>query len=60
MVEASDSHSVDLYPPPLSTDKNRDDLSKVQIRGEYELYDASDVNVSMLSMLSLGVVYHFN
>ena len=35
-------------------------IGKVQIRGEYELYDASDVNVSMLSMLSLGVVYHFN
>lgn len=36
------------------------DIGKVQIRGEYELYDASDANVSMLSMLSLGVVYHFN
>ena len=36
------------------------DIGKVQIRGEYELYDASDANVSMLSMLSLGVVYTFN
>lgn len=36
------------------------DIGKVQIRGEYELYDASDANVSMLSMLSLGVVYRFN
>ena len=36
------------------------DIGKVQIRGEYELYDASDENVSMLSMLSLGLVYHFN
>lgn len=36
------------------------DIGKVQIRGEYELYDPSDSDVSMLSMLSLGVVYHFN
>ena len=36
------------------------DFGKVQIRGEYELYDTSNVDVSMLSMLSLGVVYHFN
>lgn len=36
------------------------DIGNVQIRGEYELYDTSDANVSMLSMLSLGVVYHFN
>ena len=36
------------------------DIGRVQIRGEYELYDASDANVSMLSMLSLGAVYHFN
>jgi hypothetical protein len=36
------------------------DIGKVQIRGEYELYDASDANVSMLSMLSLGVSYTFN
>ena len=36
------------------------DIGKVQIRGEYELYDTSNVDVSMLSMLSLGVVYSFN
>ena len=36
------------------------DIGNVQIRGEYELYDASDTNVSMLSMLSLGATYHFN
>lgn len=36
------------------------DIGKVQIRGEYELYDTSDANVSMLSMLSLGLVYRFN
>lgn len=36
------------------------DIGKVQIRGEYELYDPSDSDVSMLSMISLGVVYHFN
>ena len=36
------------------------DIGKVQIRGEYELHDTSNVDVSMLSMLSLGVVYHFN
>ena len=36
------------------------DIGKVQIRGEYELYDASDAAVSMLSMLSLGVIYPFN
>ena len=36
------------------------DIGKVRIRGEYELYDASDENVSMLSMLSLGVVYRFD
>jgi hypothetical protein len=36
------------------------DIGKVQIRGEFELYDASDANVSMLSMLSLGVSYTFN
>ena len=36
------------------------DIGKVQIRGEYELYDTSNVDVSMLSMLSLGIVYHFN
>lgn len=35
------------------------DIGKVQIRGEYELYDPSDTEVSMLSMLSLGVVYRF-
>ena len=36
------------------------DIGKVQIRGEYELYDASDAAVSMLSMLSLGDSYTFN
>ena len=36
------------------------DIGKVQIRGEYELYDPSDADVSMLSMLSLGVSYTFN
>ena len=36
------------------------DIGKVQIRGEFELYDPSGANVSMLSMLSLGVVYSFN
>ena len=36
------------------------DIGKVQIRGEYELYDSSDANVSMLSMLSLGVIYPFD
>ena len=36
------------------------DIGKVQIRGEYELYDSSDANVTMLSMLSLGIVYPFN
>lgn len=36
------------------------DIGKVQIRGEYELYDPSDATVTMLSMLSLGVVYRFN
>ena len=36
------------------------DIGRVQIRGEYELYDTSNVDVSMLSMLSLGVVYTFN
>ena len=36
------------------------DIGKVQIRGEYELYDTSNADVTMLSMLSLGVVYHFN
>ncbi len=36
------------------------DIGKVQIRGEYELYDPSDADVSMLSMLSLGIVYTFN
>ena len=36
------------------------DIGKVQIRGEYELYDPSDADVSMLSMLSLGVIYPFN
>jgi len=36
------------------------DIGKVQIRGEYELYDTSNVDVTMLSMLSLGVVYAFN
>ena len=35
-------------------------IGRVQIRGEYELYDPSDTDVTMLSMLSLGVVYHFN
>ena len=35
------------------------DIGKVQIRGEYELYDPSDTEVSMLSMISLGVVYRF-
>ena len=35
-------------------------FGNVQIRGEYELYDTSNVDVSMLSMLSLGVVYQFN
>ena len=35
-------------------------IGNVQIRGEYELYDTSNVDVSMLSTLSLGVVYHFN
>jgi hypothetical protein len=36
------------------------DIGKVQIRGEYEVYDTSEADVSMLSMLSLGVVYRFN
>ncbi len=36
------------------------DIGKVQIRGEYELYDPSDSVVTMLSMVSLGVVYRFN
>jgi len=36
------------------------DIGKVRIRGEYELYDTSDVDVSMLSMLSLGVIYTFD
>jgi opacity protein-like surface antigen len=36
------------------------DIGKVQIRGEYELYDTSGSEVSMLSMLSLGVIYPFN
>ena len=36
------------------------DIGKVQIRGEYELYDTSNEEVSMLSMLSLGIVYPFN
>jgi hypothetical protein len=36
------------------------DIGRVQIRGEYELYDPSGSNVTMLSMLSLGVVYSFN
>lgn len=36
------------------------DVGKVQIRGEYELYDTSNADVTMLSMLSLGVVYPFN
>ncbi len=36
------------------------DIGKVQIRGEYELYDTSDANVTMLSMLSLGVIYTFD
>ena len=36
------------------------DIGKVQIRGEYELYDTSNEDVTMLSMLSLGVIYHFN
>ena len=36
------------------------DIGKVQIRGEYELYDPSDADVTMLSMLSLGIVYTFN
>ena len=36
------------------------DIGKVQIRGEYEVYDTSNADVSMLSMLSLGVVYRFN
>ena len=36
------------------------DIGKVQIRGEYELDDPSDADVSMLSMLSLGIVYTFN
>ena len=35
------------------------DIGKVQIRGELEVYDTSNVDVSMLSMLSLGVTYHF-
>ena len=35
------------------------DIGKVQIRGEYELYDPSDTEVSMLSMISLGIVYRF-
>ena len=35
------------------------DIGKVQIRGEYELYDPSDTEVSMLSMISLGVIYRF-
>ncbi len=36
------------------------DIGKVQIRGEYEVYDTSNADVSMLSMLSLGVIYRFN
>jgi hypothetical protein len=36
------------------------DIGKVQIRGEYELYDTSNEDVTMLSMLSLGVIYYFN
>jgi hypothetical protein len=36
------------------------DIGKVQIRGEYELYDPSNADVTMLSMLSLGLVYSFN
>ena len=36
------------------------DIGKVQIRGDYELFDTSDVDVSMLSMLSLGVSYTFD
>ena len=36
------------------------DIGKLQIRGEYELYDTSNADVTMLSMLSLGVVYPFN
>ena len=36
------------------------DIGKLQIRGEYELYDTSDENVTMLSMLSLGIIYRFN
>lgn len=36
------------------------DIGKVQIRGEYELYDTSNAEVTMLSMLSLGVVYPFD
>ena len=36
------------------------DIGKVQVRGEYELYDPSNADVTMLSMLSLGVVYPFN
>ena len=34
-------------------------IGKVQIRGEYELYDTSGTELSMLSMLSLGVAYQF-
>ena len=36
------------------------DIGRVQIRGEYELYDTSNTAVTMLSMLSLGVVYPFD
>ena len=36
------------------------DIGEVRIRGEYELYDTSDADVTMLSMLSLGVIYTFN
>ncbi len=36
------------------------DIGKVQIRGEYEVYDTSNADVSMLSILSLGVIYSFN
>ena len=36
------------------------DIGKVQLRGEFEVYDTSDASVSMLSMLSLGVAYTFN
>lgn len=35
-------------------------VGNVQIRGDYEFYDPSDSDVSMLSMLSLGVVYSFD